>query len=191
MRSSGSTPNRPPRGPLRLFVVLAGEDHPKACTGRRLLRWGRVREVPREDSPFPRPIVLDPYAPTPLSGADRARAKEGGILVIDCSWNRLAERGGFPSPGSENRARAAHRRLPMLIATNPQHYGRLGQLNTVEAFGAAVYVLDERERARELLEGFRGEGDFLEVNRERLEQYRSADSPDGIAAAERALFGRD
>jgi len=189
MRSSGSTRKPRRNAPLRLFVVLAGEDHPKACTGRRLVRWGRVVQVPREGAGFPAPIVLDPYAPTPLSGADLESAEGGGLLVVDCSWNRLSSRGAFPGGAREARRHGTHRRLPVLIATNPQHYGKVAQLNTVEAFCAALYVLGRVPEAEDLITGFAGGGEFLEVNRDRLDRYRDTASPSDVTAAEKALFG--
>lgn len=189
MRSSGSTRKPRRNAALRLLVVLAGEDHPKACTGRRLLRWRRVVQVPREDASFPAPVVLDPYAPTPLSGADRETAEGGGILVVDCSWNRLSARGSFPGEERRDRRHGTHRRLPVLVATNPQHYGRLTQLNTVEAFCAALYILGRTEEAENLMDGFAGGGEFLAVNRDRLDRYQEATGPSEILTAEKALFG--
>ncbi|MGA7477035.1 MAG: DUF367 domain-containing protein [Thermoplasmata archaeon] len=169
--------------------MLAGEDHPKACTGRRLLRWGRVVAIAREGASFPAPIVLDPYAPTPLSGADREAAEGGGLLVVDCSWNRLASRGAFPGDDGRDRRHGTHRRLPVLIATNPQHYGRVAQLNTVEAFYAALYVLGRAEEAEGVIAGFAGGGEFLKVNRDRLDRYRDAVDPSDVTTAEKELFG--
>jgi len=189
MRSSGSTRNPPRNSALRLLVVLAGEDHPKACTGRRLLRWGRVVRVPREIVGPPTPVVLDPYAPTPLSGSDRKSAREGGILVVDCSWNRLASRGSFPGTTPGKRPRGTHRRLPVLVATNPQHYGRVAQLNTAEAFCAALYILGREDEAEGIIAGLHGGDEFLEVNRDRLDRYRAAARPSDITAAEKVLFG--
>jgi pre-rRNA-processing protein TSR3 len=189
MRSSASTLKHRGKAALRLLIVLAGEDHPKACTGRRLLRWGRAVRVPREDASAPPPIVLDPYSSTPLSSADRGTAERGGVLAVDCSWNRLNSRGAFPGVGLGNRPRETHRRLPILIATNPQHYGRVAELNTVEALSAALYILGRTEEAEQLMEGFRGGDEFLAVNRTRLERYRRAAVPADVATAERALFG--
>jgi len=189
MRSSGSTRNPRADAALRLLVVLAAEDHPKACTGRRLLQWGRAVRVPREDSGSPGALILDPYAPTPLSRADTNAAAAGGLLVVDCSWNRLSSRGAFPGADPGDRPRGRRRRLPVLIATNPQHYGRVAQLNTVEAFSAALYILGRTGEAERLLDGFSGGDQFLAVNRERLDRYRGAARPDGVEEAERALFG--
>jgi pre-rRNA-processing protein TSR3 len=188
MRSSGSTRSRSPDRPIPLLLLVVGEDHPKACTGRRLVHRGAVRSVGRVPNSDPRPVLLDPHAPTVLSAADRARALDGGLLAVDCSWNRLARRGTFPEVVG-SRSGAAHRRLPLLIAANPQHYGRLGELNTVEALSAALYVLGDRAPARTLLEGFRGGPAFLDVNRARLDRYAAGGSADEVVAAERALFG--
>ena len=135
-------------------------------------------------------MILDPYAPTPLSRADRESAEEGGLLVVDCSWNRLSARGAFPVRGRNLSPRGRRRRLPILVATNPQHYGRVAQLNTVEAFSAALAVLDRLDEAAHVIEGFHGGEEFLSVNRERLDRYRAAARPDDVADAERMLFGR-
>jgi len=190
MRSSASTPNRSrsPR-PIRLFVVLAGEDHPKACTGRRLLRWGRATSAPTHSPAGEAPVTLDPYAPTPLSAADRATVERLGLLAVDCSWNRLGERGRFPDATVGPGRRARRRRLPILIATNPQHYGRVAQLNTAEALAGALGVLGRMAEASRLLAGLAGGEEFVAVNRDRLERYAGAGSAEEILAAERALFG--
>jgi pre-rRNA-processing protein TSR3 len=145
--------------------------------------------VADEDAVTPPPVVLDPYSPVPLSQADAALAQAGGLLVVDCSWNRLAARGAFPGAGRKGRRHGTHRRLPFLIAANPQHYGRLAQLTTVEAFTAALYVLGREDEAQGLLAGFAGGEEFLEVNRARLDRYREAAGPTDITAAEKALFG--
>jgi len=189
MRSSGSTHNPRRSAPLRLFIVLAGEDHPKACTGRRLIRWGRVVRIARERAASPSPVILDPYAPTPLSGADFEVAARGGVLAVDCSWNRLSARGAFPGAERHERTQGIRRRLPMLVATNPQHYGRVAELNTAEALAAALYVLGRRDDAAGLLAGFAGAEEFLEVNRDRLERYRRSVSASEVTQAEKSLFG--
>jgi len=189
MGSSGSTPKGRSRSSVRLLVLLTGEDHPKACTGRRLLRWNRARQVAREGEGFPGPVVLDPYAPTPLSAEDGDAAAQGGLLVVDCSWNRLSSRGAFPGEEPGGRRHGRHRRLPILIATNPQHYGRPAQLTTVEAFCAALYVLGRPGEAERVIEGFAGGSDFLSVNRSRLDRYREASGPSEVVAAEKMLFG--
>ena len=77
----------------------------------------------------------------------------------------------------------------MLVAANPQHYGRVAQLTTVEAFSAALYVLGRVAEAERVIEGFAGGPEFLTINRERLERYREAAGPTEVVEAEKALFG--
>jgi pre-rRNA-processing protein TSR3 len=187
MRSFGST--RSPRGkpPIRRFLRVIGNDHPKACTGRRLLQRGLAEAVMGSTVPAEPPVVLDPYAPEPLSRADVATAERGGVLAVDCSWNQLSEVGRLP--GGDEPRRGVRRRLPFLVATNPQHYGRLGELNTVEALGAALYVLGRPEEAAGILEGFAGGPAFLEVNRERLDRFAAATDAEATRRAERGMYG--
>lgn len=187
MRSSERTANRSPRPAIPILLLLAGEDHPKACTGRRLLHRGLARPVRRISTLRPPPIVLDPHAADPLSGADRALARRGGVLAVDCSWNRLEARGGLPGLVSDDGG--VHRRLPILVAANPQHFGRIAELNTVEALSAALYVLGQRLEAARLLDGFRGGDGFLAINQERLDFYASRKTADAVRAAERELYG--
>ncbi len=187
MPYSGSTRSRSASPGTPLWVVLAGEDHPKACTGRRLIRQGLAREFRRAATHRPGPILLDPRAPLPLTSADEATARAGGLLVVDCSWNRLARRGGFGLKlGWLDRY--AHRRLPWLLAGNPQHYGRVSELNTAEAMAAALEILGEPDRAARVVETFAGGPGFLTLNRALLDSYRTARTPDDIVAAERAFF---
>lgn len=173
---------------VRVWLEVVGDDDPRACSGRRLLRLGRAVEVPSVEGRSPTPIVLDPYARTALSRADRAASRRGGVAAVDCSWNRLARVGGFGAGGERGR-RSLHRRLPLLLAGNPQHFGRLGELNTVEALAAALFVLGEREAAGRLLAGFAGGREFLSMNHDRFSAYAAAEDADGIRAAERRLFG--
>ncbi|HXW66524.1 MAG TPA: DUF367 domain-containing protein [Thermoplasmata archaeon] len=189
MRSFGSTPSPPPSGAVPLFLVLVGDDHPRACTGRRLVRHGLVREFRARERGGPAPVLLDPYAPRPLSPADAPRAERAGIVAVDCSWNRLADRGRLLPPAAPGSSPLARRRLPLLIATNPQHYGRLAELNTVEALAAALALTGRPREAERLLAGFRGSEQFLVVNAERLSAYRAATSAEEVRAAERRLFG--
>jgi pre-rRNA-processing protein TSR3 len=191
MRSSGSTPRRTadPSG-ISFYLWVAGEDHARACTGRRLLRQGLVREVRGGDHPPLRDVLLlDPFASLPLGPSDRGRAARSGVLGIDCSWNLLHDRGAYP--GSEGRwDQVTHRRrLPWLVATNPQHYGRLGELSTAEAFGAAAYLLGEAERARTLLDGFAGGRSFFTVNQARLAAYSHALGPEDLLRIEEGSLG--
>ncbi len=172
-------------------MIRVGDDHPRACTGARLLRFGWASEPPRRSSAGVAPIVLDPFAARPLSRVDRTVAEQGGLLAVDCSWNRLSAEGHL-APRSLGSARGGHgRRLPLLVATNPQHYGRVGELNTAEALGAALAILGHEDEGRALLDGFAGGRSFFEVNRERIRAYEEAGDPDAVLRAERTLFGAE
>lgn len=187
MPSSRSTLN-PFTDPLTpLFVRITGEDHPKACTGRRLLHQGQVTEWKDLDSRGQTPILLDPRALQPLTPLDRPRAEASGLLVVDCSWNRLGRRGGF-DPKLKGLGRMPRRRLPWLLAGNPQHYGRVGELNTAEAFAAALDILGDRLRAERVLETFAGGPGFLALNARLLDAYRNARSEEELRSAEREFF---
>lgn len=188
MASLRSTPNPSPDRPVRLLLLLASEDHPKACTGRRLLARGLVDEVGERRAPRPVPVLLDPRADAPLAAEDRPSALRGGILGVDCSWNRLDARGGYPEAAPWLREVRTRRRLPLLLAGNPQHYGRLGELNTAEAFAAAVFVLGEPGRARALLSGFAGGDAFFELNRAPLDSYAAARTSAEVRTEERSFF---
>ncbi len=188
MRSSGSTPSPPSRPPIPLFVRFLEEDDPRRCTGHRLLQRGLVRRAAARREGRPAPIALDPFAPVPLCGRDRERAESAGFLVVDGSWNRLSARSRLSDDG-ESPGRRGSRRLPLLVATNPQHFGRWTQLTTAEALAAAVYLVGRPLEAERLLEGLRGGPAFLEINRARLDRFARAASRDEVTVAEREIFG--
>ncbi len=120
--------------------------------------------------------------------ADRAGAEAGGVLGIDCSWNRLRARGGYPSELTGLRRLRVRRRLPLLIASNAQHYGRVAELNTAEALGAALWLLGEAERGREVFGVFPGGDSFATLNGALLAAYAGCGSADEVRAAEAEFF---
>ncbi len=185
MRSSESTRNPRPSAPIRCRVLVVGDDDPKRCTGRRLLRLGLTSLYRSAPDAVPPPVVLDPYASEPLSAQDRDAATRGGLLAVDCSWNRLSERSAFGE-----RVRVRHgivRRLPLLLAANPQHYGRLAELNTAEALAAALCLLGRSEEAHALLEPFPGGWAFFEINAERLDHYARARTGEAVRGGPKSL----
>jgi pre-rRNA-processing protein TSR3 len=188
MRSSGSTPSPLSDPPIPLFVRFLEEDDPRRCTGHRLLERGLVRRASGRRDGRPEPITLDPFARAPLCARDRERAESAGFLVVDGSWNRLSARSRLST--TEGRSgRGSSRRLPLLVATNPQHFGRWTQLTTAEALAAAVYLVGRPREAERLLAGLRGGPAFLEINRARLDRFARASSRDEVTAAEREIFG--
>jgi pre-rRNA-processing protein TSR3 len=112
-----------------------------------------------------------------------------GLLGVDCSWNRLRSRGGYPIEIPWLSGLRVRRRLPWLLAGNPQHFGRLGELNTMEAFAASLVVLGEPDRARSMVDRFAGGPGFLEVNRDALARYAACQTEAELRDAESAVFG--
>lgn len=188
MESSESTPSIPGEPSIWLGLIVRGDDRSKACTGRRLLEWQKVHRWAPGSGRIRR-LLLDPHAPEILSRSDDEVARAGGVVVVDCSWNRLAHRTAALDDDGASGARLLRRRLPLLIAANPQHFGRLAELNTVEAFAAALYLVGAPGRAAQILGGFRGGTTFLTLNRERLDAYRAAATPEQVRSAEQRLFG--
>jgi pre-rRNA-processing protein TSR3 len=107
---------------------------------------------------------------------------------VDCSWNRLRSRGGYPTEIPWLERLPERRRLPWLLAGNPQHFGRLGELNTAEAFAAALFVLGEPDRARSMLGRFAGGPGFFDVNRDALDRYAACRTLSEVREAELAVF---
>ncbi|MHC1581391.1 DUF367 family protein [Methanopyrus sp.] len=163
-------------------MLHARDCNPKACTALRAHRMGLV-ELVRSPRDVPTgAVVLDPTVERALSREDREAAVRRGLVAVDCSWKRV-DRYFRPL-----RDRCAPRILPYLVAANPVNYGKPCRLSTVEALAAALYILDFRREAEDLLSRFKWGPAFLELNRERLEAYRRArDSAEVVRAQERFL----
>lgn len=187
MRSSGSTPNPTAEFPVRLFLWFAGEDDPRACTGRKLLRRGLVREVHGSEPELLRAVLLDPSAREPLGSYDSRYVHQHGLLAVDCSWNRFAGRGRYPAGAPWLGRLKNRRRLPWLMAANPQHFGRIGELTTAEAFAASLWLLGETGAASSVLRPFAGGLYFFTLNETRLQSYAVAGSPDELSDVEARL----
>lgn len=183
MRSSASTPSPSPEPAVPLFLWIVGEDHPRACTGRRLAAHHLVHVLPPRAT-APAAILLDPHVDVPLSASDARRTRRRGIAAVDCSWNRLGERGGYPTGGSDAFPPERRRRLPWLRAGNPQHYGRVGELNTAEALAAALYVIGVPDQADHLLDATGSGRSFPDLNSLLLREYAAAPDASGIRAVE-------
>jgi pre-rRNA-processing protein TSR3 len=83
------------------------------------------------------------------------------------------------------------RSLPYLVAANPTHYGRPTILSTAEALSAALFILGERDRAKELLALFKWGPTFLELNRELLEVYARARDSAEVISLQREFIPRE
>jgi pre-rRNA-processing protein TSR3 len=166
---------------LRLYALLEREDDPKKCTAAKLVRFGEIIEVKHIERLPRRVLVLDPEAEKALSREDAESAERFGVLVLDCSWNRLVR---FP----RLRAGMQHRALPFLIAANPTNFGKAQKLSSAEALAAAAYILGDGTRAAQLMGKFKWGPAFIDINRERLDEYAAAmTSGEVVSAQDRML----
>jgi len=81
------------------------------------------------------------------------------------------------------------RRLPILLAANPINYGKPYRLSTAEAIAGALYILGFREQAEIVMSKFNWGEQFLILNREPLEAYAGAGSPEKVREEEEDFFG--
>ncbi len=153
--------------PVRIVVYHAGQCDPKKCTALKLKRHGLIRIVRQIKFIPKRAVVLNPLSEIAFSPADRKRIEEFGLAALDFSWEH-AEKPLLKS------VRGTSRCLPYLIAGNPVNFGSPTKLSTVEALVAALYIVGFREEAERLLSIFKWGHTFLEINRERLENYVKA-----------------
>ncbi|MFQ6105835.1 MAG: DUF367 family protein [Candidatus Hydrothermarchaeaceae archaeon] len=148
--------------PVKLLIYHSKECNPKACTAMKLKKFdiAKVFYTPRR---IPKnSIVLSPFSNKVLSASD-VRYLKNGLVALDCSWKRITE---------TRIKKPVHARvLPPLVASNPINYGKVGKLSTAEALSSALYILGEKERAKEVLSKFKWGTTFFELNKELLEAY--------------------
>ncbi len=151
----------------RIVVYNAHQCDPKKCTALKLKRHGLVREVGRIRFLPKGAIVLNPFAETAFSPADRERILRFGLVALDCSWEK-AEKVLL------SHVRGTSRCLPVLIAGNPVNFGKATKLTTLEALVAALYIAGFRDQALQFLSMYKWGHTFLELNEERLKKYSDA-----------------
>lgn len=164
-----------------LLIYHSKQCNPKACTGLKLKRLGLAkvfyspRAIPRKS------LVLNPFAEKALSRSDRACAKKG-LVALDCSWKHAEQ------VFEELERPIVGRILPLLVAANPVNYGKPSKLTTAEALSGALFILGYREKAKELMSKFKWGIQFLELNRELLEEYSGAEDSTEIISIQKRYF---
>ena len=144
------------------------EDDPKKCSAKKLQRFGFVK-LEKNLKKLPKhAILLSPVAEKSLSREDLPVAEKVGILAVDCSWKNAEAR--FQKLEKMHVARA----LPFVVAANPVNYGKPFKLTTLEAFAASLYILGEVDYALEILRIYNWGPNFLELNKQPLEDYRKS-----------------
>lgn len=163
---------------MEIYALEMGQDDPSKCTARKMVRLEFAKVVSSKYHASDTTIVLNPFAHRVLSPTDRY-AK--GLLVVDCSWNKVRE-------VFFRRIGGKHRRLPLLLAANPINYARLGMLSSLEAVAAGLYIIGEQDRARGLLRLYKWGETFVSLNKEPLDSYSNASSESEILRLEREFF---
>jgi len=162
---------------MKIAVYNVRECDPKKCTALRLSRLGKVHAVYRLSELSRGAVLLDPFAEKALSKEDTETARRQGLVAFDCSWKKIEQI-------SKIKKWFEPRSLPYLIATNPTHYGKPTILSTAEALAAALFILGEKETAKNLLGDFKWGPVFLELNKEPLEAYAKASNSAEIVEAQ-------
>ena len=153
---------------MKLIVFHLNEDDPKKCSAKKLAKFGfvelakNIRKTPKDA------ILLNPFAEKSLSKEDFDTAKKNGILAVDCSWENAEICFNYLNLRNHSRC------LPFLIAANPVNYGKPFKFSTIEAFSAALYILGEKEKAKDILKLYKWGPHFLVLNKEPLEDYEKA-----------------
>ena len=151
---------------IRVYICDFHTCDPKKCTAKRILKFSlaehkTLKQIHRKQ------IVLSPFSEVALSPADKELAEQYGIVGIDCSWNDI-------QGGKAGFSKGTGRALPFLIAANPINYGVPTKLSTLEALGAALYILGEKDQARKILNLVSWGEEFIKINFDFLEAYAKA-----------------
>ncbi|KAK9990174.1 hypothetical protein SO802_025159 [Lithocarpus litseifolius] len=171
---SDQVPEEEPAGPtIQLAMWDFGQCDAKRCTGRKLSRFGLLKES------------LCPVGTQCVSREDHILMKRKGLAVVDCSWARLSD-----VPFVKLRC-AAPRLLPWLVAANPVNYGRPCQLSCVEALSAALIICGEEETANLLLGKFKWGHAFLSLNRELLKAYSECENSADIISVQNSWLSQE
>ena len=165
----------------RLYVYRMRQDDPRKCTSAKLIRFKLVNPLHYRQR-FPRySIVLNPFAKEVLCSGDKSLIERCGIIIVDCSWEKAAEIFSKKFAG-------INLRLPTVLAANPVNYGHPQKLSSAEALAAALYIVGFRKEAERVMGIFKWGHTFIELNREPLDEYGSAESREAVGDIECAYF---
>ncbi|MDQ6724543.1 MAG: DUF367 family protein [Thermoproteota archaeon] len=163
---------------ISISILMHRQDDPNKCTAAKLIKFKMANEVKKIPFNF---ITLDPFSKIVITKKDRQNMH--GICAIDCSW-KLAINTIKRSKRSNNN----NRKLPALLAGNPTNYAKLGMMSTSEAISAALYILEFKDQAWEIMNKFKWGHTFIELNYNILEDYSNTTEPQRIEEIEKEYF---
>ncbi len=165
---------------IKLQIFQLSQDDPRKCTARKLAKFGYATIIKRLNKIPYNPILLDPYSPKVISKEDREHAIKHGLLIIDCSWETAEN--SFEKIRAKKKMLS--RALPFLVAVNPVNYGKAFQLSSIEAFAAALIILDFRSQAEQILRIYKWSANFLIMNEQPIHEYEKANNSQEIIKAQ-------
>ncbi|OUX32891.1 MAG: hypothetical protein CBE24_02855 [bacterium TMED264] len=144
---------------FNIRILCFDQDDPKKCTAKRLERFNLSDNHSSFKTLPPMGIVLDPFSDKILNSEDIPLAEVGGIVGVDCSWNKA------PETFSRLRLMGLEpRRLPLITPANPVNSGKIGKLTTAEALASALLICKENEHAETIMSVFKWGPAFLKIN---------------------------
>ena len=164
---------------MRVQVLLYRQDDPAKCTATKLVKFGLAESI---RSIRLSTLLLNPFCKVVLSNEDNRIIKS--VCALDCSWEKAMEtlhKGKVLKNG-------ICRRLPALLAGNPNNYCKLSKLTTAEALAASLFILGRRNQSEEILDKFKWGHTFVELNSEILNDYRNALNAAEIVEIEKEYF---
>ena len=144
---------------FNIRILCFDQDDPKKCTAKRLEKFNLSDNHSSFKTLPPMGIVLDPFSDRILNSEDIPLAEVGGIVGVDCSWNKA------PETFSRLRLMGLEpRRLPLTTPANPVNSGKIGKLTTAEALASALLICNENEHAETIMSVFKWGPAFLKLN---------------------------
>jgi len=171
----------PAASPIRLLIYHMRQDDSRKCTSLKLFHFGLAKPLSRKSSIPRRAVVLNPKATNVLCRLDRKLTLVGGLVAIDCSWEKAED-------VFSHDFRGFNRRLPALVAANPVNYGQISKLSSVEALAAVLCIFGFESQAKDILSKFKWGETFLVLNRELLRDYRQAEDQREVEKIEKEYF---
>lgn len=169
---------------IPLKILHLAQDDPKKCSARKLARLNHATLF-SDPGKIRSGILLDPYAGISVSREDEKKALRSGIVAVDCSWKNAED------VFTKMRYKLTPRALPYLLAANPGNYGKPFKLSTMEALSATLYILGHKEHALSLLKIYTWGEQFINLNREPLDEYAMAETSSEVVEKQFQFIDRD